>query len=158
LWLSFRLSHFSTWFARRLWVSTELSARPCIARTIWTPATAHHSFVACDANILAGFVRILKSTGLRGGFGDGVGRFVPDPSAGGSVSTGSSVISIVGAMSRSGGGSIARRTRSTRWSKRSPRPNAFVQMAPVVTTSPSASTSSTTASGVRLRRLGGWYP
>ena len=96
---------------------------PCIASTIWTPATAHQSFVCCDANMRAGFVRILKSTGRRCGEASGV---APGSACGIGGRLGLErrrpVTSIVGAISRSGGGSIARRTRSTTLWKRSPAP------------------------------------
>ena len=156
LWLSFQLSQRSMLPASRRCASSELSRTPCIASTIWVPATAHQSLVSCEAKTRPGVGAQLDVHGARAGASaSGSARRPRRPSAWAEASSSGSVTSMVGRVSRSGGGSSARRTRSTRWSKRSPVPSVFVQTRPVPTTAHrTAPIRSSGSSGVRA--ASGW--
>src|SRR4249919_1059752 len=72
LWLSARLSHSWTrpWSSR--WKAFEVSPLPWMARTIWTPAGAHHVIFCSWAKTFLWLDTMSTSTATRAGVGRGV--------------------------------------------------------------------------------------
>src|SRR4029077_17246927 len=72
LWLSARLSHswMRPWSSR--WKAFEVSPLPWMARTIWTPAGAHHVIFCSWAKTFLWLDTMSTSTATRAGVGTGV--------------------------------------------------------------------------------------